>query len=380
MAIDIAAHSRRMASSKTRSGPGQGNPPVTWVPRLFARVKQREVTLFASQLSLMLEIGAPLSKALDVLAAQGRNPVFQQVIRRMRRDIEEGHQLSEAMGRHPRVFAPLLVQMVRAGETGGFLKKILDQIVEMQEKRSALVAQLRSTLTYPAVLCFVASAVLVFVLVGILPRFMVLFEGNERLLPLTTRILVWLSTSIRAYGPVYLLGVAGLAVGLRLWMKSAPGRLITDRLMVSAPVVSRVANKIYTCQLLRILGNLLDSSIPLIQALEITRPVFVNRHFRHFVGRIRDHVQQGGRFSQPFAGFPHILPAVREMIVTGEEAGKLPTVMLRLADFYDIEVEQELKTLAAMLEPLALIVMGSVIGTIVAAVILPLFRIASVIH
>jgi type II secretory pathway component PulF len=326
----------------------------------------------------MLEIGTTISRALGAIARQSRNPAFERVLSAMQGDIEDGRQLSDAMGRHPRVFNPLFVQMVRAGETGGYLKKILDRIVHMQEKRQALITQLRSTLTYPVVLLLLSVAVVVFVLVGILPKFLVVFEGNEGLLPLPTRILLFLSASIRDHWVAYCAGAAGLVLGVRMCAATPPGRALIDRVLVGAPVVGRLANKIYTGQLLRTLGHLMDSRIPMIQALEVTRPVFGNRHYRLFIDRIIDHVQQGGRFSQPFANYAQA--AVKEMVITGDESGNLPKVMLRLAEFYDTEVEQHLKVLAATLEPVALMAMGAVIGTIVASVVLPMFRIASVLH
>ncbi len=341
-------------------------------------IKSREVIFFTSQLSLMLEIGTPLKNALSALRDHIKNPAFKEVIQDMLRDIEEGRQLSDAMKRHPRLFNNVFISMIRAGETGGFLKEIIDRIVEMQERRQALIAQVRSAMTYPVVLCIMGILVVVFILVGILPKFTVFFEGKESILPFTTRFLMTMSASLRGYWWAYLIGIAGLAVGLKFWKDTEQGQALIDRFYVSAPIVARLFNKIYTCQLLRTLGHLMESQVPLLEALEVTRATIKNRYFTNFIDRIMDHVQQGGKLSQPFAAYPYIMDTVKQMVATGEEAGNLPPVMLRLAKFYDTEVNQELKTLSSIIEPLGLIVMGAVVGLIVSSVILPLFKLSRV--
>lgn len=343
-------------------------------------VSSSELIFFISQLSLMMEIGTPLTMALRATAEQNRNPRFKTIIESMIMDIEEGRQLSDAMIRHPRVFDSVFTSMVKAGEAGGFLKKTLDSITAMQEKQKALMTQLRSTLTYPVVLCIMAIAVVIFVLVGILPKFAVLFSGKESILPFSTRFLMAASASIQKYWWLYLTCLFGVLVALKLFLQSRRGKILTDRLLLSMPVIGPLSNKIYTCRLLRILGNLMDSKVPLIPALEATHSAFRNQYFVRFVDQLKDHVEQGGRFSQPFAANPHIMESVKQMVQTGEEVGNLPKVMLRLADFYDLEVDRELKVIGSMIEPLALIVMGTVVGLIVSSVILPIFRIASSVH
>jgi type II secretory pathway component PulF len=328
----------------------------------------------------MLEIGTPLSKSLWALSEQTTNQAFRDVIRSMAGDIEEGRQLSEAMRKHPRAFSGIYTSMVKAGEIGGFLKQILDRIVQIQEKRQALKTQLRAALTYPAVLCVVAVLVVTFVLVVVLPKFTAFFEGKESVLPFTTRFLMDLSASIKGYWWVYLIAATALGLGCKLFKESQTGHALIDRISLSGPIVGRLSSKIYTSQFLRTLGNLLESSVPLIEALEQTGATIGNRYFRQFLERIAERVQQGGKFSQPFATYPYAPETVKQMVATGEETGSLSTVMLRLADFYDEEVERELKNLASMIEPLALIIMGAVVGLIVSSVILPIFKLASTVH
>jgi len=328
----------------------------------------------------MIEVGTSLSVALKAIAQQTINPVFRDILRSLHRDVEEGKQFSSAMRSHPKVFDEVFVSMVKAGETGGFLKKILDQMVEMQEKRQALIAQVRTTLTYPTVLCVVAFLVVTFILVGVLPKFTTFFEGKESILPFTTRFLMFLSKSLREYAWAHLLVLAATAGCLKVFLDSEAGRALIDQLSVRGPIIAKIYNKISTCQLLRTLGNLMESRVPLLEALEVNRPTVRNRYFRQYLDKIAENIRQGGDFSKPFASNPYILPSVKQMVATGEEVGNLPKVMLRLAEFYDTEVDRELKTLASLIEPLALIVLGVVVGLIVSSVILPMFKLSQVIQ
>jgi type II secretory pathway component PulF len=386
MAIRVN-HKEKALRLPAKSRLASASTPATFAEQLSGaiagmgkRVKAREVTFFASQLSLMLEVGTSVSSALEALREQSKNPAFKEVIQALVRDVAEGRQLSDAMKRHPRVFDQVFVSMIRAGEAGGFLKEMLERIVEMQEKRRAFFVQARTALTYPIILCIVGAVVVVFVLVGVLPRFTMFFEGKEHLLPWTTRSLMAMSSSVRAYWWAYLLGAVGLAIGWKFWKDSKPGRALLDRFWVSSPIVSQLYNKICVRQMLRTLGHLMASRVSLLEALEVTRSTMKNHYFTHFVDGIMDRVKQGGKFSEPFADYPYIADTVKQMVATGDETGNLPPVMLRIASAYDNEIEEELKTLSSIIEPLGLIIMGIVVGLIVSSIILPLFRIAQTIH
>jgi type II secretory pathway component PulF len=358
------------------------------IRKVFAQIRRpwrRKISLgeqifFFTQLSLMIEIGTSLTGGLRALADQSVNTEFKQIINALLNDIEDGRQLSDAMLRHPGVFNRIHVSLIRAGETGGFLKNALDGIVVMQERRQALITQLRSTLTYPVILCIMAVAVVGFVIVGILPKFMVLFAGRELILPVTTRFLMSLSISLRSYWWAYTAGVAGLFFGGAAILRSPTGQAGLDLFLVRTPLIARLFNKIMTCQLLRTLGNLMESHVSLIEALDVTRSSFKNRYFATFVDDIRQHVQEGGRLAQAFAANPYVMETVKQMVATGEEVGNLPHVMLRLAKFYDAEIERDLKIIASLIEPAALVILGAVVGLIVSSVILPIFRIAGTVQ
>ncbi len=383
MAINFNPKNIQETGAATQFAPAdRSKPPLgIGILRGFGKpVNSQEVIFFISQLSLMLEIDTPLTVALKSIGDEIQNPAFKAIITDIYQDIEEGRQLSEAMKRHPKIFDNQFISMVKAGEAGGFLKKILDRNAKMREKRQVLISQLRSALTYPMVLCGLGVLVVIFILVGVLPKFTAFFQGKESILPWTTRFLIMTSASLRHYWWIYILACTGLVLGVITWKKSKQGQALADLFFVKGPLISGLANKIYTGEMLRTLGYLLESQVPLIEALKVAQPTIRNQYYRRFVSRIRVTVDQGGQFSQPFAGYPYIPETVKQMVAIGEEVGKLPFVMLRLARFYDIEIEQELKKFAAMIEPVALIIMGGVVGLIVSSIILPLFKLSQVLR
>ena len=352
---------------------------ATWsniIHNIGRPVKPSELIFFTSHLSLMLEIDTPLNQALKAIESQTKNTVFKKVIYSMLQDIEEGKQLSDAMKRHPRVFNSMFTSMVKAGESGGFLNDVLEKISEMQEKRQALITQISSALTYPAFLCVLGFVVVIFIMVSVLPKFAALFAGKESVLPFTTLFLMKGSAFLQSYWWLCLISFIGLIIGLRFFKESKYGQALIDRFIVSSPLVSRVSNKIYTNELLRILGNLIESKVPLLDALEVTVARSAIDISEILSNKIIIHVEQGGKFSQPFATYPYISNSVKQMVSTGEETGNLSKAMLRLNRFYDVEIEQDLKKFATLIEPVALVIMGAVIGLIVSSVILPMFKLA----
>jgi type II secretory pathway component PulF len=270
--------------------------------------------------------------------------------------------------------------MTRAGETGGFLKKILERLVSMQEKRQALMQQLRSAMTYPVVLTLLGAGVVTFIMMGVLPKFTAIFAGKESILPWSTRFLIAASDALRRSWPLYLMGALGSIGGALIWFKSQTGRAVLDRFLISGPVVKDLANRIYTSELLRTLGYLLESGVPLLEALHVTGPTVRNRYYRQFIDSIQSSVSQGGRFARPFSQYAHIPGTVKQMVSVGEEVGQLPKVMHRLARHYDTEVEIGLKKFVAVVEPVALIFLGGIVGLIVSSIVLPLFRLSHALH
>ena len=349
------------------------------ISKIGRPVKPAELMFFNSHLSLMLEIETPLNQALKAMEKQTKNMAFKKVIQSMSKDIEEGSQLSDTMKRHPRIFNKMYTSMVKAGESGGFLHDVLGKIVEMQEKRQRLTSQIRSALTYPAFLCVLGFVVIIFIMVSVLPKFTGLFEGKESVLPFTTLFLMKGSSFLQGYWWLCIISFFGLLIGLKIFIGSKHGQALIERILVSSPLISKLSNKIYTNELLRMLGNLIESKVSFVDALQVTRGAIRNRYFRNFIDTILKHMENGGRFSDQFVTFPYVMDSVKQMVITGEETGNLSKVMLRLTNHYDLEIEQDLKKLTTLIEPAALVVMGAVIGLIVSSIILPMFKLSQVI-
>jgi len=339
-------------------------------------VRSKDMIYFVSQLSLMLEVGTSLTDAISALEQQTENLTLKAILRDMGLDMQGGCAFSVTLAKHPAIFDGVFVSMVRAGEAGGYLKGALERIVEMREKREALFAQVRTALAYPIILTVVSTFVIIFIVTGVLPKFMPLFAGKESILPASTRFLMAMSRSLQGYWWAWLLGIGGITAGAVVGLRSPPGHWLRDRLSITLPIIGPLTNKVLTGQLLRTLGHLLESHVALLDALDVTRLTLPNQFYRNLIDRVTQTVKSGGRLSQAFLGFTHMPPSIRQMIATGEESGNLYKVMLRLAQHYDLEIEQQLKRVASLIEPLALIILGAIVGTIVASVILPLFKLA----
>ncbi len=324
----------------------------------------------------MLEVGTSLADAMQAVANQTKNPQLHALLDKMVHDLEEGLRLSAAMDRHLDVFDGVTRSIVKAGEAGGFLKDALVRLVEFWEKRDKMLGQLKASLAYPAFLLIAAFGVVLFILLGLLPKFTTFFEGKEHLLPATTRILMAFSDSVRSGWYIYIIVIFGAVTVIRLWLRTTQAKLLKDHLVLRIPGIAGLTNKVCTTRMLRTIGNLLTSDVSLLEALAVTRATVDNISYREFIDRLGTRIEAGDTFSRAFAEFPHIDDSVKHMIATGENTGSLSVVMLRLADFYDSEVEQQLRAISSLVEPVALVLLGGIIGTVISAVILPMFRLA----
>ena len=343
-------------------------------------VKPKEMIFFLSQLAMMLEVGIPLSQSMETISRQVTSPNFSNAITAMKADIDGGQQLSVAMGRHPKVFKAVFVNMVRCGESGGFLQDTIATIIRIMEKQQTIRAELKTAVTYPAVLLFMALVVTVFILILVVPKFAGIFENNLDLLPLTTRWMMGLSSLMLSHWWVFLLLGIGAVTGLKLYLSSDRGRRLTDWILINTPVLSGVTHKVYTGLFFQTMGSVLNSQVPLVDALDIAGATISNRYYSRFVKTIQTQVEAGGNFALGFADSPHVQDSIKQMIHVGETVGKLPAVMLRLAVFFESEIEHDLKRVTSLIEPVALVFMGGVVWVIVSAIILPMFKIASTMH
>jgi type II secretory pathway component PulF len=347
---------------------------------LSKRISTRELIFFSGQLSLMIEIGTPLNVGLSSIAIQIKNPVFKQAITDIVADVEEGALLSTAMGKYPKIFSDVYVSLIKAGENSGELKDMLDRAVLVQEKQEKFLDTLKKAMTYPLILCCVSVAVVIFLLTFVFPRFAVLFEEIEDILPASTKVLLYLSKSIRSSW-LFAAILVGISVGgIYTFAKSTKGRLLIDKLKMSLPVVDKLFIRIYLVQMMRTLGFLMVCNVPLMEALQITRRGANNLIFVQFIDKTTRNLEEGRGMSLAFIESAFIPESAKQIVKTGEETQNIAKVMLRLSDYYEQEIDDQMKKFATIIEPALLIVMGVVVGGIVMSLILPIFKLSKMVH
>jgi type II secretory pathway component PulF len=345
-----------------------------------SKVSTKEIIFFTSQLSLMVEIGTPLNVSLSTIAKQIKNPEFRQAVTKIISEVEKGRMLSDALGIYPHIFSDVYISLIKAGENTGQLKDMLDRVVAVQEKQEKFVGMLKQALTYPVILCFVSVAVIIFLLAFVFPRFAVLFKEIEDILPVTTKLLILLSDSLRSHWHIAaaLLGIS--CWGIYTFIKSNKGRLTFDKLKVNVPILANIYIKIYLTQTMRTLGFLMGSNVPLMDALRIARRGTKNLIFAGFIEKIAENAEEGRGMSLAFTESAFIPENARQIMKTGEETQNLPKVMLRLSDYYEKEIDDQMKRFSTIIEPVLLIMMGTVVGGIVMSLILPIFKLSRAMH
>lgn len=348
------------------------------LPAWFGRsgITDKERMFFTEQLALLLETGATLQQALATMAQHAHRPALHKMLTGLESEVSSGKAFSQALAAQPEVFSPTYVSLVAASEDGGFLDKVLAQILEMEEKREQLRSTVMSALSYPAFLTLFSFAVVVFVLVVVFPKFGTMFAAIHDQLPATTRGLMWLSDVLRFYWMYVVGGIVGLAIGVRQWAVSERGKTFIDQAKVTVPGIRDVIIQIYLVQSLRVMSLSLTNGVSLVDTLASCKDVVRNRVFRKLFAVVELRVQQGAGVSSGFRESDLLPPLVTQMITTGEESGNLPKVMGRMADFYERELGKRLTTLSKMAEPLMLMVMGLVVGIIVSSLILPIFKLS----
>ncbi len=341
-----------------------------------ARVTEKDRNFFTEQLALMLSTGTNLHVCLLALQQQADKPCVRRLIGQLGEDVAQGRQFSTALASHPQVFSRTYVNLIAASEEGGFMHEVLEQILEMDEKREKLHSTLVSALSYPAFLSVFALAVVIFVLVFVFPKFSGLFVDIHDQLPVTTRFLMGVSDLFRNQWPFLVSGLLIAIAALRHWARSDSGMEKTDWLQLHAPPLKSVFIRLYLTQSLRVLSLSLRNGVPIIDALHAGRDVVNNRLFHRLFLQVEERVKNGEGVAAGFAESSFIPPIVHQMIKTGEEAGSLPKVLGKIADYYEREVTNRLNTLSRLAEPVLLLVMGVLVGVIVSSLILPIFQLS----
>jgi type IV pilus assembly protein PilC len=343
------------------------------------RIKTKEVVIFTRQFSTMVNAGLPLVQCLDILSKQAEGVKFRSVITSVMHDVESGSTLAEALGRHPSVFDSLFVNMVDAGEAGGILDGILLRLAGYLEAAENLKRKVKSAMTYPAVVLTVAVGATVFMLLFIIPTFARIFKDFGGELPLPTRIVMMMSDFLKNYWWALGGSIVLTAAGIRRYYKTGPGRLQIDRFLLKVPVLGEVLRKASIARFTRTLGTMIASGVPILTALDITARTAGNKVIENAIIATKSSIGQGETIAAPLRESGVFPPMVVQMISVGEETGALDKMLDKIASFYDEEVNVAVDTLTSVIEPIMIVVMGLLVGGMVIAMYLPMFKLINVV-
>ena len=336
-------------------------------------ISMRDIVIFTRQFSTMINSGLPLVQALDILSKQSENKALQAVTRQVVFDVESGHTVADALGKHPKAFSDLYVNMVAAGEAGGILDTILMRLATFMEKNDALVRKVKGAMIYPGVIMSVAGIAITVLLIFVIPVFKNMFGAVGLALPLPTRVVISMSEILVGYW--WLIGIAlvGAFFGLKKYYATSKGQLVMDRLLLKAPILGDVLRKSAVSRFTRTLGTLISSGVSILDGLEITAKTAGNRVISDAIMASRSSIAGGDTISAPLAKSNVFPPMVISMIAVGEQTGGLDEMLAKVADFYDEEVDSAVSNLLSMLEPVMIVFLGVVVGGMVVAMYLPIF-------
>ena len=367
-----------VAVAKPRAGGMDFN--ALWLRMSSQSLGPADRILLTERLTLLLETGVPLHGALRSLHEQTVNPVLRTAIGTLCDDIVSGRRFSEALARHPELFPPTYVNLISASEEGGFLPQVLAQLVEMDEKQEKLRSTISSAMTYPGILAVFSVLVVVFILMVVFPKFSVMFTNIYKELPITTRVLITVSNVLIEHTALVFGGIAGLIAAAYVALKRPASQMALDRLKLRVPLLRDIFVKIYLTRLMRVMGISLERGVTVLATLAACRDVIANAEFQRFIGQLEIDVTEGRGIAAGFLNSDFIPVSVQQMIATGEQTGTLGKVMGRIADFYDRELTRQLTQMSKLAEPVMLLIMGVLVGTIVSSLILPIFKLSRSVH
>lgn len=385
----MANTSAAAASGRSSSGPRKR--VSFWESQRLAKQKQYEkqarrkkikldqLTVFTQQLSSMLEAGLPLVSALEALQDQTEDPVFQVVIRNVKMDISGGTAFSEAVAKYPNAFPNLFISMVEAGEASGGLSHILGKVAVYFEDTVKLIKQVKSAMTYPVAVIALAVGLVQVLLIFVIPVFAEMFSSFGKELPKPTQLLISTSNFLKSYILYIIAGCVALWFVMKRLLKTPRGRRVKDVTLLRVPILGALIQKIALSRFCRTYAILLKSGVPILRTLEIVSNASGNTYIELACKDISRNISQGGQLSETIAEIPYFPPTVKHMARAGEQTGNVDGMMGKIADFYDAEIETTVDALTSLMEPMLIVFLGVVIGSIVMAMFLPIFNLAGVV-
>ena len=361
----------RIAPAKEKAAAGKKAGKVN------KKVSSKNVAVFVRQFSVMIDAGLPLVQCLEILGNQEEDRNFAATILQTRSDVESGASLADAMQKHPKVFDALFTNMIAAGEAGGILDTILKRLATYIEKAVKLKSQVKSALIYPIAVIVIAVLVVGVILWKVIPTFAALFSGLGAELPLPTRVVIGLSDFLVAFMPFIIVGIVAIGWGVRQYYSTTAGKTVIDGIMLKLPILGLILRKIAVARFCRTLGTLLSSGVPILDGLDITARTSGNSVIEAAVLRTRTSIERGETISAPLKETGVFPAMVTQMISVGETTGALDTMLSKIADFYEDEVDTAVAGLLTLLEPVMIAFLGVVVGGIVIAMYLPIFDLIS---
>lgn len=357
----------------------QGDKREFDVLRFLRRVKLQEVAITVRQLSTLLSAGLPLVESLTAIIEQVPNPALKKIVTQVRERVNEGSSLADAFAQHPRIFSSLFVNMTRAGERSGALEIVLERLADFTEKQVAFRHKISAAMVYPILMTFVGIGVLGFLLGYVIPTVTQIFEDLKQTLPLPTLILMMASDALRRFWWVGVVVLALMLLGIDRYSRTEAGRLVLDRVKIKAPIFGPLALKVAIARFTRTLAILLRSGVPVLTSMDIVKNVVSNRVLEHVIEEARDNIREGQDIAPPLRRSQLFPPMATHMIAVGEKSGKLEDMLMRVADTFETDVETTVQGLTALIEPLMILLMGSVIGFIALSILLPIFQINQIV-
>ncbi len=353
-----------------------GSPAITF----GGRIKPMEVALLTRQLATLVSAGLPMLECLSALLEQVDNTKLKSVIADVREKVKEGAPLSDALVDHPKVFSQLYVSMVRAGEASGTLGAMLVRLADFSERQVALQGTVVSTMTYPVLMIVLGILILSLLMTFVVPKVTQVFEGMNAALPAPTVVLMSISDMVRSYWWALVLVAAGTVAWVRRWRATEAGALRFDRIALSVPVLGKLVRMVAISRFTRTLSTLLAGGIPLLDAMAITQQVVLNRVLGDAIGAAAENIKEGESIAQPLSDSGVFPPMVTHMIAVGEATGELESMLVKVAEAYDREVETTIGSLTSILSPIMILVMGGAVFAIVMAILLPIVELSGVVR
>ena len=343
------------------------------------KVTGKDIVIFTRQMSTMIDAGLPLVQCLQILAKQQDNSTFKRILTEVQTDVESGTTLADAMRKHPKVFDNLYSNMIEAGELGGILDTILSRLAVFKEKAMALQKKIKGAMTYPAICLAISLVILVVILIFVVPVFDKMFQDFGSALPAPTQFVVNMSRYFKENVIFIIIGVFIVSFIIKKIYNTEKGRLKIDSLLLKAPVLGPLLRRVAVSKFTRTLSTMLQSGVPILEALQVVGRTSGNKVIERAVFHVADSIAEGRPIAEPLEEsgvFPNM---VVQMINVGESVGALDTMLEKIADFYDEEVDQAVDNLTAMIEPFMMVFLGGMIGGLVVAMYLPIFKIASIV-